>query len=242
MRGVCTWHGLGVASSQLQGGAPRQPRLVLWLGNDQSSESGTRTVRTRSHRASSALRTRRQISHSPSPSSHATIAHLISRPQPPSQQLLALVRPCDTRRQTNTAHLLLLLPNSNHHHPRRAASHRIHHTDIHTTMRDLSKHCDALTAPNPFTVSLAGFLVFGILVSYIPQHLKIIQRRSSEGLSPWWVLLGGLSSIAAIGNILTLPGSRADIGCCKELNGIECAAALLGVAQIGIQWSCFMFM
>jgi hypothetical protein len=122
------------------------------------------------------------------------------------------------------------------------APHRIHHTDIHTTMPDLSKHCDALTAPNPFTVSLAGFLVFGILVSYIPQHTKIIQRRSSEGLSPWWVLLGGLSSIAATGNILTLPASRADIGCCKELNGTECAAALLGVAQIGIQWSCFMFM
>lgn len=109
-------------------------------------------------------------------------------------------------------------------------------------MLDLSKHCDALTSPNPFTVSLAGFLVFGILVSYFPQHAKIIQRRSSEGLSPWWVLLGGLSSIAAIGNILTLPASRADIGCCKELNGTECAAALLGVAQIGIQWTCFMFM
>lgn len=127
-RCVCTWHGLGVASSQLQGGAPRQPRLVLWLGNDQSSESGTRTVRTRSHRASSALRTRRQISHSPSPSSHATIAHLISRPQPPSQQLLALVRPCDTRRQTITAHLLLLHPTNHHYHPRmfRAASHSPH--------------------------------------------------------------------------------------------------------------------
>jgi hypothetical protein len=121
-------------------------------------------------------------------------------------------------------------------------SYRIQNASTHSTMLDLSKHCDALTSPNPFTVSLAGFLVFGILVSYFPQHAKIIQRRSSEGLSPWWVLLGGLSSIAAIGNILTLPASRADIGCCKEINGTECAAALLGVAQIGIQWTCFMFM
>lgn len=109
-------------------------------------------------------------------------------------------------------------------------------------MTDLSAHCRALVSPNPFTVSLAGFLVFGILVSYFPQHAKIIQRRSSEGLSPWWVLLGGLSSIAAIGNILTLPASRSDIGCCKQLSGTECAAALLGVAQIGCQWTCFMFM
>lgn len=109
-------------------------------------------------------------------------------------------------------------------------------------MGNLSDHCAALASPNPSTVSLAAFLVLGILVSYFPQHAKIIQRRSSEGLSPWWVLLGGLSSIAAIGNIMTLPASREDIACCKELRGGECAAALLGVAQIGCQWTCFMFM
>ena len=103
-------------------------------------------------------------------------------------------------------------------------------------------HCRNLENPNPFTVTLAGVLVAGILVSYLPQHIKIIQRRSSEGLSPWWVLLGGLSSIAAIGNILTLPASRADVGCCKEISGGACTAALLGIAQIGCQWSCFMFM
>nr|OQO23139.1 hypothetical protein B0A51_10097 [Rachicladosporium sp. CCFEE 5018] len=108
-------------------------------------------------------------------------------------------------------------------------------------MPSLADHCSKLANPNVFAVGLAGFLVLGILVSYIPQHAKIITRRSSEGLSPWWVLLGGLSSIAAIGNILTLPSSRDDIHCCKELSGGACAAALLGVAQIGCQWACFMF-
>jgi len=106
----------------------------------------------------------------------------------------------------------------------------------------LTDHCRALVHPNPFTVGLAGILVVGIIVSYIPQHAKIIHNRTSEGLSPWWVLLGGLSSIAAIGNILTLPQSRADIKCCREINGGACAAALLGVVQIGGQWCCFMFM
>ena len=106
----------------------------------------------------------------------------------------------------------------------------------------LSQHCAALTHPNPFTVTLAGVLVAGIIVSYLPQHIKIIRNRTSEGLSPWWVLLGGLSSIAAIGNILTLPQSRADISCCQVINGGACAAALLGVVQIGGQWFCFMFM
>jgi len=113
-----------------------------------------------------------------------------------------------------------------------------------TTKMDPSttSHCEHLTHPSPLTTGLAAVLLVGILVSYLPQHLKILSRRSSEGLSPWWVLLGALSSIAALGNILTLPASRQDIGCCQELGKGECAAALLGVGQIGCQWTCFMFM
>lgn len=109
-------------------------------------------------------------------------------------------------------------------------------------MAELSEHCKPLASPFWATTTLAAVLVVGILISYFPQHWKIIERRSSEGLSPWWVLLGGLSSIAAIGNILTLPTSRADMACCSELDGGACAAALLGVAQIGVQWTCFMLM
>ena len=30
--------------------------------------------------------------------------------------------------------------------------------------------------------------------------------------------------------------------CCREINGVACASALLGVVQIGVQWACFMFM
>ena len=102
--------------------------------------------------------------------------------------------------------------------------------------------CSHLREPNAYTVLLASFILLGILVSYLPQHLKIITNRSSAGLSPYWVLLGGLSCIAAIGNILVLPKSRRDVGCCKVVSGGECAAALLGVGQIGLQWGCFMFM
>lgn len=31
------------------------------------------------------------------------------------------------------------------------------------------------------------------------------------------------------------------MGCCKEIGRFPCAAALLGVAQIGVQWTCFFF-
>ena len=108
--------------------------------------------------------------------------------------------------------------------------------------RPLSERCKPLAHPYWFPVALASCLIVGIVISYIPQHFKILQRKSSLGLSPWWVLLGGLSSVAAIGNILTLPKSRADMACCSELSAGACAAAFLGVAQIGCQWLCFMFM
>jgi hypothetical protein len=87
-----------------------------------------------------------------------------------------------------------------------------------------------------------SLLVVGILVSYLPQHYKIISRRSSRGLSPMFVLLGTVSGTASIANILTLPESTRDMGCCREIGTFPCAAALLGIAQIGVQWACFFFM
>jgi uncharacterized protein with PQ loop repeat len=90
--------------------------------------------------------------------------------------------------------------------------------------------------------AVSSFIVVGILVSYLPQHYKIISKRSSRGLSPLFVLLGTVSGTASIANILTLPESTRDMGCCKEIGGFPCAAALLGIVQIGVQWSCFFFM
>ncbi|KAJ4990367.1 ATP synthase F0 [Stagonosporopsis vannaccii] len=101
--------------------------------------------------------------------------------------------------------------------------------------------CRALAHPDIANFSVSVFIVVGILVSYLPQHYKIISRRSSRGLSPLFVLLGTVSGTASIANILTLPESTADMACCKEIGRFPCAAALLGIAQIGVQWTCFFF-
>jgi len=103
----------------------------------------------------------------------------------------------------------------------------------------ISLHCEELAHPNTATFALALFIVVGILVSYLPQHLRIISRRSSEGLSPYFVLLGTTSSTFAIANILTLPQSQADIACCKDISHFACSAGLLGIAQVAVQWGCF---
>lgn len=100
-------------------------------------------------------------------------------------------------------------------------------------------YCEHLASPNPYALALSVFLVLGILFSYLPQHYKIISHGTSAGLSPWWVLLGTLSSLMALANILVLPTSQHDMQCCRQISGAACAAALLGVVQISVQWVCF---
>lgn len=94
----------------------------------------------------------------------------------------------------------------------------------------------------PPTYNRISLILLGILVSYLPQHHRIISRRSSVGISPYFVLLGTTSGTCAFANILTLPASRRDLACCGELSGFECVAGVLGIAQVGVQWSCFMVM
>lgn len=107
-------------------------------------------------------------------------------------------------------------------------------------MHFADSYCDHLASPNPWALGLSIFLVVGILFSYIPQHAKIMTNGTSAGLSPWWVLLGTLSSIAGLTNIVVLPTSQHDMACCREISGSACSAALLGIVQVGVQWICFM--
>jgi hypothetical protein len=105
-----------------------------------------------------------------------------------------------------------------------------------------SPHCAKLASPNIPAFVLSVVIVLGILVSYLPQHYRIIARRSSEGLSPLFVLLGTTSSSFALFNILCLPTSQRDIACCREVSRFACFSALLGIAQVAVQQACFSFM
>ena len=81
-----------------------------------------------------------------------------------------------------------------------------------------------------------------MLISYLPQHVRIISRGTSEGISPYFVLLGTTSATSGFANILLLPTSQQDVACCKELETFNCVIGLLGIAQLGVQWICFTFM
>jgi hypothetical protein len=107
---------------------------------------------------------------------------------------------------------------------------------------DDSHVCDKLKAPSYTELVVSIIILIGILFSYMTQHYRIIARGTSEGISPYFVLLGTTSATAGFANILTVPPSREAITCCREIDSFECVAGLLGVAQLGTQWLCFALM
>lgn len=105
----------------------------------------------------------------------------------------------------------------------------------------LGDDCDRLHNPGYLELTISIMILVGLLVSYLPQHWRIISRRTSEGISPYFVLLGVTSASASFANIVMLPGSQEDISCCRVLNTFECLAGLLGMAQFAVQFFCFAF-
>ncbi|GAB0136895.1 hypothetical protein EsDP_00005181 [Epichloe bromicola] len=109
--------------------------------------------------------------------------------------------------------------------------------DISSSLRHAE--CEPLRTPHYLELVISLLILVGLLISYLPQHYRIISRGTAEGISPYFVLLGTTSATSGFANILTVAKSREAIECCKELDTFQCAAGLLGVAQLGMQWVCF---
>ncbi|KAK9455468.1 hypothetical protein V1511DRAFT_510329 [Dipodascopsis uninucleata] len=98
--------------------------------------------------------------------------------------------------------------------------------------------CEALDKPSYLNLVISLGLAIGMIISYVPQHLRIIIRRDSRGLSPWFLLLGVTSGTCSLANVILL--SADVIGCCKSLSTGKCFAATLGVTQVALQVLMFM--
>lgn len=96
---------------------------------------------------------------------------------------------------------------------------------------------DCRSHNNFLEVFIAVFIACGLLISYLPQHYRIISLKSSEGISPWFLLLGAVSMTCSFFNILILQIPQLE--CCKYVSGRACFENTLGVTQLTIQW--FMF-
>ncbi|KAG0145799.1 hypothetical protein CROQUDRAFT_45222 [Cronartium quercuum f. sp. fusiforme G11] len=90
---------------------------------------------------------------------------------------------------------------------------------------------------DPPTMYLSIFIVFGLLLSYLPQHYRIISSGSSHGINSWFLLLGSTSSASSLVNVVTLQWGV--VRCCQFLSPGRCAESMLGVIQVFLQWACF---
>ncbi|KAL4262812.1 PQ loop repeat protein [Pleurotus pulmonarius] len=88
-----------------------------------------------------------------------------------------------------------------------------------------------------FTATLTAGLCVGLIISYAPQHFRIINKQSSEGLSPWFLLLGSTSGASGFLNMVALQWGI--VKCCRYVSAGSCAEITLGVVQVGLQWFLF---
>ncbi|KAM0753335.1 hypothetical protein T439DRAFT_339057 [Meredithblackwellia eburnea MCA 4105] len=87
---------------------------------------------------------------------------------------------------------------------------------------------------------LSILIIIGLVISYLPQHLRIIVNKTSDGFSPFFLLLGATSSASSLFNILSLQWGQ--VQCCAYLTRGQCIESLLGIGQIFFQWFCFNLM
>ncbi|KAJ2548964.1 hypothetical protein EV175_004625 [Coemansia sp. RSA 1933] len=92
-------------------------------------------------------------------------------------------------------------------------------------------------SPSPQNTILTALLCFGTFLSYLPQHIKIVSRRSSDGISPYFILLGTAGAGSNITNIILLQFIA--LQCCTVQTLGVCVASLLGIVQVAIQGSMF---
>ncbi|KAI9246677.1 hypothetical protein BDA99DRAFT_489652 [Phascolomyces articulosus] len=103
------------------------------------------------------------------------------------------------------------------------------------SIQDADKQCGS--EHDTMTTLISIFLCIGLVVSYMPQHYRIIVNKTSEGFSAWFLLLGVVSSTSSFLNIILLQWDA--IVCCKSLSTGACLEGLLGVFQIMLQWAMF---
>ncbi|KAH9915172.1 uncharacterized protein BXZ73DRAFT_92674 [Epithele typhae] len=91
---------------------------------------------------------------------------------------------------------------------------------------------------DPWSAALTAFLCVGITASYLPQHWRIIAAKSSAGFSPWFLLLGSMSSASAMLNIIVMQWGI--VRCCPVWSFGSCVESIAGVLQLILVWILFV--
>lgn len=81
---------------------------------------------------------------------------------------------------------------------------------------------------------LGCILVFGVIISFVPQYYKIIKGKSTDGID-WFTLL--LSTIAMNCAFISILFSEwIKLVCCDDRTSIQCIATLLPLIHLFLAW------
>jgi len=108
-----------------------------------------------------------------------------------------------------------------------------------STMSDTSQRCAELSEPSIPQFVISCLLMAWLFAANFPQWARIASRKSAEGLSTLYILLGSLSGVCAVGNILVLPSTDVDMECCRTNSAFACINGLLGILQVIFGIACF---
>ncbi|EGW34779.1 uncharacterized protein SPAPADRAFT_57845 [Spathaspora passalidarum NRRL Y-27907] len=98
--------------------------------------------------------------------------------------------------------------------------------------------CSIYDGASTVNLIFSILITFGIIASYIPQYVRIYHKRTSEGLSTNFLLLGSCSSIFTLTNIILISSIARTCCISGELNMFNCINSQLNLIQIGIQCTC----
>ncbi|OBA23394.1 hypothetical protein METBIDRAFT_37569 [Metschnikowia bicuspidata var. bicuspidata NRRL YB-4993] len=98
--------------------------------------------------------------------------------------------------------------------------------------------CSVYDGASITNLVISVLITAGIFVSYLPQYFRIYKKKTSEGLSVSFLLLGSCSLIFTFTNIIMI-SSRARF-CCRSgaLTLFNCINSQLNLIQIGLQCTC----
>ena len=94
------------------------------------------------------------------------------------------------------------------------------------------------SSPEFIRLSIGIFIIAGLLVSYLPQFKLLLLKKSTQGLSKYFLLLGFLGTISSLENVILL--QLKSIENCGRVTGFECISTTMGVIQVLTQTTCFI--
>ena len=98
--------------------------------------------------------------------------------------------------------------------------------------------CSAYRGGSGVNFMFLLLLIVGIIISYLPQYQRINQKRTSEGLSTSYLLLGSCSSIFTFTNIFLISTNARKCCFSGKLSLFDCMSSLVNLVQIGTQSAC----